>query len=273
VCAQAIQLLAAIPTSAFNQRMQERADTLLQYTDGSLHITVQNKFDPSWRRDGITQDNKQKNLTAESLLQIISHVSPTHWEGRFVASPAMLLEAAKTLPQVSDAWLEAVIDGWTVAAGRCNTTTWFEPLLDWRSKHEDQGSEEYLTLLKRLPRDRAEQYVLSRLLVASTWVEELTALPQPWSTSFSRACLEMLQQRTADLANDHTYQSYYYKAEELVDTLATALPPDCFDIALAEWAFLTDPKENSWYARYWNDQIDNLKTLLRIRKNILKEII
>ncbi len=273
VCAQAIQLLADIPTSAFNQRIQERADTLLHYTDGSLRITVQDKFDPSWRRDGIMQDGKHKNLTTESLLQIISRVSPAHWEERFAASPVMLLEATRTLPQVSDTWLEAVVDGWTVAAVSYNTATWFEPLLDWRAKHGDQGSEEYFTLFKRLPQDRVEQLVLPHMFVTTIWVEELAALPRPWSSSFSRACLATLQERLADLTNDHNYQSYYYQATQLMDTLATALPPDCFDIALAEWAFSTDAKENNWYVKYWNDQINNLQSLLRIRKNIQKEII
>lgn len=273
VCAQAIQLLAAIPTSAFNQRMRERADTLLQYTDGSLHVTVQNKFDPSWRRDGITQDNKQKNLTSEAFLQIISRVSPTHWEERFAASPARLIEAASASEQKSDGWMEVVAKGWTIAAHTYNTTIWFEPLLNWWPKHAPEDSDEYIELFKHLPQDRAEQHVLSNLFLGTAWVEELIALPQPWSSSFSSACLRTLQQKAAELAHDNNNYSYYYKAEELIDTIATALPPDCFDIALAEWAFATDPQENNWYARYWNDQIDNLKTLLGIRKNILKEII
>ena len=272
VCAQAIQLLAAIPTSAFKQRMQERADKLLHYENGLVHINVQDKFDASWRRDGIMQDGKHKNLTVESLFQIISHVSPVHWEERFAVSPAMLVEVTGTSEETSNGWVE-VVKGWTIAAAHYNTATWFEPLLDWWSKHGDQDSEAYSTLLKHLPQDRAEQHVLSRLFVVATWVDELAALPRPWSSSFSRACLETLQERAADLTNDHSYQSYYYQATELVDTLATALPPDCFDIALAEWTFSTDPKDKNWYITYWRDQVNNLKSLLHARKNIQKEII
>jgi hypothetical protein len=104
-------------------------------------------------------------------------------------------------------------------------------------------------------------------------MEELMALPQPWSSSFSSTCLQTLQQKAAELANNNNNHSYYYNAEELMATIATALPPSCFDLALAEWAFATDAQENNWYVRYWNDQVNNLKTLLRIRKNILKEII
>jgi hypothetical protein len=110
------------------------------------------------------------------------------------------------------------------------------------------------------------------LFDGTTWIEELIALPHPWSSSFSSACLQTLQQKAAELAKDSSYHNYYYQATQLMDTIATALPPDCFDIALAEWAFSTDAKENNWYVKYWNDQVNNLKTLLRIRKNILKEI-
>jgi hypothetical protein len=273
VCAQAIQLLAVIPSSAFNQRMRERADTLLHYTNGLLQVTVQNKFDPSWRRDGITQDTKSKNLTPEAFLQIISRVSPAHWEERFAASPALLIEAVSASEQTSDGWMEVIAKGWTNAAHAYNTTTWFEPLLDWWPKHAPEDSDEYIELFKHLPQDRAEQRVLSNLFAGTAWMEELMALPQPWSSSFSSTCLQTLQQKAAELANNNNNHSYYYNAEELMATIATALPPSCFDLALAEWAFSTDVQENNWYVRYWNDQVNNLKTLLRIRKNILKEII
>jgi hypothetical protein len=274
VCAQAVQLLEAIPTSAFNQRMRERADTLVHYENGLLHINVQGKFDPSWRRDSITQDGKHKNLTAESLFQIISRVSPAHWEERFAASPAKLIEATDTSEETSDGWGVEVVKGWTIAAARYNTYAWFEPLLDWWSKRSDQDCEEYHALFEHLPQERAEQYVLSHLFAGISWIEELIVLPHPWSSSFSRACLQALQQKTAEFAN-----TYYYKAAELMHTIAVALPPDCFDLALADWAFpadldkVTDPRENNWYAKYWSDQVDTLKSLLRTRKNIQKEII
>jgi hypothetical protein len=271
VCAQAIQLLAAIPTSAFNQRMQERADMLVDYANGSLQINLQNKFDPHWRRDGITQDDKHKKLTTEALLQIISHVSPAYWEERFAVSPAVLIKATGTSEQTSNGWVEAV-KGWTIAAGRYKATTWFEPLLDWWSKHSPEDSDEYIELFKHLPQEQAEQYVLAHMFDGTVWIEELLALPLPWSSSFSQACLQKLQQSAAELAKNNNNYTYYYKAAELVNTIATALPPDCFDIALAEWNFYTDPKDNNWYAKYWSDQISNLKTLLRLRQKIQKEI-
>ncbi len=274
VCAQAIQLLAAIPTSAFNQRMQERADRMLHYGDGLLRIDVQNKFDPSWRRDGITQDGKHKNLTTESLFLIVSRVSPAHWEERFAASPAILIEAIGTSEETSNGWGVEVVKGWTIAAAHYNTAAWFEPLLDWWSKRSDQDCEEYHELFEHLPQEQAEQYVLSHLFTGTSWIEELIVLPHPWSSSFSRACLQALQQRTAEFAN-----TYYYKAAELMHTIAVALPPDCFDLALADWAFaadldkVTDPRDNNWYAKFWSDQVDTLRSLLHTRKNMQKEII
>ena len=271
VCAQAIQLLADLPSSAFNQRMRERADTLLHYENGSLHVNLQDKFDPNWRRDGITQDGKHKNLTTESLLRIISLVSPAHWEERFAVSPARLIAASGTSEGTSNGWVE-VVKGWTIAAAHYNTTNWFELLLYWWSKHAPEDSDEYIELFKHLSQERAEQHVLSNLFKGTAWMEELIALPRPWSSSFSRACLQTLQQKAAELVQDNNNYSYYYKAEELMDTLATALPPDCFDLALAEWEFPADQKQQNWYVKHWNDQLDNLKTLLRIRKNILKEI-
>jgi hypothetical protein len=268
VCAQAIDLLAAIPTSAFNQRMQERADASIDYTNGSLQIKLQGKFDPSWRRDGITQDNKYKSVIPASILQVISRVSPAHWEERFGASPALLVEAAN-----ASKWPEYVVKGWTIAAGYYSATAWFEPLLAWWAKHASEDSDEYLGLFRSLPQDRAEQHILAHLFDGTSWIEELVVLPRPWSSSFSRACLQKLQQNAAELAktssNDYTY---YYKSTDLINAIATALPPDCFDIALAEWTFSTNPKDNNWYVQHWAGQISNLQTLLRLRQKIHKEI-
>jgi hypothetical protein len=292
VCAQAIQLLAALPTSAFNQRMKERADTLLHYENGLLHITVTNKFDPNWRRDGITQDSKSKNLTPDAFLHIISQIPPSHWEERFGPSlavaadlasasvptssseklPALLIEAASASEKTSDGWMQIVVKGWTIAAEHYNATSWFEPLVNWWLKHDPEDSDEYIELFKLLPQDRAEQHILSHMFAGTVWIEELIALPPPWSSSFSRSCLQTLQQNAVELAKNNNNYTYYYKAAELMNTIATALPPDCFDIALAEWTFSTDSKDNNWYAKYWNDQVNNLKTLLRLRTKIQKEI-
>jgi hypothetical protein len=278
VCAQAIELLAALSTSAFNQRMQDRADTLLEYTNGSLHLKLQNKFDPSWRRDGITQDSKLKSLTHEAFLQIISRVSPTHWEERFGVSPAQLIEAAnaseKTSKKSSDGWMQVVVKGWTMAAGYYDATAWFEPLLAWWSTHSPEDSDEYIDLVRRLPQDRAEQQILAHLLNETVWIEELLVLPRPWSSSFSRAFLQKLQPNASELAkNSNNDYTYYYKSTDLINAIATALPPDCFDIALAEWTFSTNPKDNNWYVQHWTGQISNLQTLLRLRQKIQKEII
>ena len=74
--------------------------------------------------------------------------------------------------------------------------------------------------------------------------------------------------------SDNNRYHYQEMAPTLVDTIAIALPSDCFDIALAEWMFPTDSKDsNNWYVKYWVDQINNLKMLLPLRKKILKEIV
>jgi Family of unknown function (DUF5691) len=265
---KAAHLLADIPSSAFNQRMRERADTLLHYAAGELQITPPETFDPIWKHDGITQDGERGAQTSWLLLQVISQVPPSHWEVRFATSPVTLLETINTT-----GWFEAIVKGWTIAARHYNTTLWFEPLLDWWSKFADRDDKEYITLFHHLPQDRVEQHVLSHLFVGTIWIEELIALPRPWSSSFSRACLETLQQRASELANNSNNYSNYHTATALINTIATALPPDCFEAAITEWTFSTDPEDKNWYVKFWVDQVNNLKTLLRLRKKMLREIL
>jgi hypothetical protein len=270
----AAHLLALLSPSAFNQRMRERADTLLHYTDGMLQITPPETFDPTWKRDGITQDGEHGSENIWLLFQVISHVAPSHWEERFATSPARLLENIEIT-----GWSEGVVKGWTVAAKRYNATAWFEPLLDWWSKHtnQDDKDKEYITLLNHLPQDRAEQYVLSHLFVGTIWIEELIALPRPWSSSFSKICLETLQQRALELANSPDNYRIYLASFPLIHTIVTAIPLDCFDLAFAAWTFPSEPADtknsNAWSIKYWMDQENDLKTLLRLRKKILKEIL
>lgn len=267
---QASNLLERIPVSAFNQRMRARADTLLHYVDGKMQITPPVTFDPAWKRDGIVQEGE-----SGLLFQVISRVPPSHWETRFALAPTALIETISSAEQAPEGWIEAVVKGWTMAAYHYNATAWFEPALHWCSKYAERGDKEHIPLLQHLPQDRVEQYVLPHLFVGTSWIEELVALPRPWSSAFSSTFLETLQQRATELISDQHNYSNYHTSTALINAIATALPSDCFDAVIAmEWVFSTDAKDSkNWHVKYWIDQISNLKTLLRLRKKILKEIV
>jgi hypothetical protein len=58
--------------------------------------------------------------------------------------------------------------------------------------------------------------------------------------------------------------------DQTVITIATAIPPACFDAALAPWD-IPDSDEN-WHIRNWRQHLHNLTELVSIRKSLLEEL-
>lgn len=271
---KALELLRALPSSSLNQRMLLRADALLDYADGKYRLTLPAKFDVSWQQDGIAQEKDPVGKHLPELISLLlSHVPPTHWEERFGVTPTQLLTSQPQDAKMAD-WHETVVEGWTIAALQYHASSWFEPLTRWWLTHSERDQELFSKLLQKLPQEQAESIVLSHLFQDNTWVEDVKALPQSWSSHFAREFLNVLKVKATVLAKNNDY-TYYYSAPELFSKIALALPPDCFSLATSGWEFADDKddkkKNNQWMVNYWNGQIAQLQTLLQIRQNIIKE--
>jgi hypothetical protein len=280
---QAAAMLRLIPTSAYNQRMLERAEGCLQYSDKVWQVSKPAQLDSQWRHDGLTKESEltaKPRLWPAQVMHILAHVPPAHWDARFSVSPAAMIKGISKAKDITDDWRRAVIEAWSDAACQYQAVAWFEPLLDWWSKHREHDHDSYRKLLKHLPQERAEQIILSSLFKGkgADWLDDLEILPRPWSSAFSKECVKILQENAALLAKNNDY-TYYYKATQLLNMLVTALPSDCFEIAVTGWNFVTQTetgkkaKQNDWLVNHWNEQIKTLETLLQRRTELTKEIV
>src|SRR6266487_44823 len=260
-------LLANLPRSAFAQRMLARADALLAYRNGKFTIVSPACYDESWRRDGI-QGPKQNYTEEQIATQVLSLVPPVHWEERFTATPTELIEATRTGDLKVD-----MITAWSHATMLYGGPHWLEPLWAWwcrypgtATPHDTQLATIYKTLVTQIPQRVAEEYVQQQFAQGEHWHSALTTLPRPWSTAFGDACLEEFRARFLAL-DDHTYPSHHW--QETLTATALALPPPCFEAALARWQF---PESTTWQIQQWKQQLKKFTASIRIRKRIIEEI-
>ncbi len=288
-------LLARIPTSALAQRMLARADAMLTYTNGAFSITLPSEIDASWQHDGIPEPSRlSTDAQTWYTRQVLSLVPPTHWEERFSISPvdiiadltrATLAKQDNMLHATSKSDLmaaegenapgELLIGCWAYAATLFESPHWLEPLWAWRCKNPNTYTIRdtstaiiYQTLAKRLPQRVAEKYAQEQLLQAQSeqWILVLAVLPTPWSKEFGDACLEALRKYVIGL-DGQSYPTGQWQMA--LTTIALALPPTCFEAALAPWQF---PENTAWQIQQWKKQLKIFTAFVRKRQHIVEVI-
>lgn len=269
----AASLLALLPTSALTQRMQERADKILNYENESLLVIppLKNAINQEWKRDGINADQAHGTGTqgerAVWLKQVLTLVPPHHWEERFHATPTQLINAVS-----KSEWALEVIENWANATLRYNDTQWIAPLLDQLHHRAMRNSSSSIpeiekALLSILPQQDAEE-VLMRSIPdkQARWTPLLTALPHPWSEKFSIIYLNKMREYV------RTLPQYNHQLIATLTTAAFALPTACFDAALLDWEEPEEAKRD-WTAHYWQKEVAKFTEILLIRKRIIEEIV
>ena len=284
-------LLACIPTSALTQRMFARADAMLTYTNGTFTITLPTKIDASWQRDGIkTLPSHKTDPQTWYARQILVLIPPTYWEERFSIVPAdiianLIVKKDKMHTATSKgASMETEREGvigelllvcWLYAATRFESPRWIEPLWAWWCKNPDtypirdiSSASIYQSLGKCLPQGVAEKYVQLEVLQEKSeqWALVIEALPTPWSTDFGDDCLDALRSYIFGL-DDKSYPGGSWQMA--FTRIALALPPACFEAALAPWQF---PEHTTWQMQQWKNQLKTFTALVRKRQHIIEEI-
>ena len=267
-------MLACIPTSAFVQRMSDRADAIITSVQGKLKLKLPAAFDKAWLRDGIVE-KPQSGLGERSwwMIQIVASVPPTHWEEQFNMPPTALIAMAD-----ADKFGNTIIEGWSRAAQLFNAQHWIEPLWDWWQAHK-KNSRIATTmrdeLMKYMPAALIESKVLPMMLnhtlsVYEDWKDLLTGLPIPWSNEFGEAYLQALRSHIASLKLDkknyYPYLDWWFGS---LEAAATGLPFSCFARALEAWPL---PEESCWQYDQWRDQLQEFTETLRIRQRLHEEL-
>ncbi|GIH10231.1 hypothetical protein Rhe02_82980 [Rhizocola hellebori] len=116
----AVQLLAAIPGSAYLARMADRALACCQVTgSGQLTVTPPAQFDAAMRRDALTQKSPQGwGERAWWLVQVVSAAPLRCWSA-LDSDPARLLDY-----QIGDDWAGVLREGWLRATVAQRDEAW-----------------------------------------------------------------------------------------------------------------------------------------------------
>jgi hypothetical protein len=238
-------------------------------------VTPPAAIDAQWQRDGIDmrapggQDER-----AWWLRGVLSYVPPSHWEERFGAAPAGLVDAARRA-----AWSLAVYEGWSHAAVLHVDGRWATVLHDWwaqdTSSENAYGLPTLRALLTRvMPAHELEVRALRGLAGAASaevagWDEILASIPTPWSVPFGTQVLHGLRDVVQKAGRTRTSHPRVWS--RALAHAALALPPACLVQALEPWD-LPQSEAHDWHLREWHRQLKAFTDTIHIRQQVVKEI-
>ncbi len=205
------------------------------------------------------------------------------------------------------AWGWTVLEGWARATVAYRDADWAPPLWTWCSEHKSSDYAEQarvtqmqVSLTAVLPRDEAERLV-GKLLAQeagkdlSDWSGALDGVPRPWSDGFGRAYLARLrdyfdttlpaamrelQEKAAEASRAVGYEwsqtvhaAWSSSWSSSMRMAALALPPACFDeaLALSIPSFTTWGRNFNWW-QWQSEAFHAFHETIRLRKQVIKEI-
>ena len=253
----AAPLLARIEGSALAARMWARVDAML----GSrlpIDVTFPRDLDAPWQRDGIPR-TPPKGIGAKAfwLTNTLALVDPAHLEGRLSAQPGKIVAAAsraeESLPLLqgltratllfgAQAWAPALFDAWLARKG--DDAEARDALPDLLEAMEPAEAERRLEELFTRP--------VERLALANA----LSALPTPWSPSFSLRVAEAARKTAADPDVPALGVAAYHVAASAIPRLAPGLErPGLEPLSPYEERMLDEAREVLRVRRILHEQI------------------
>jgi uncharacterized protein DUF5691 len=197
----AADLLAALPSSAYADRMRSRTKSFVHPERVRLRtrlvVDVPDRLDPAAARDGITDVRPSTRMTADSrrqwwLEQVVAGTPLGAWEQLF-ETPQQALAT-----HFDEPWQPAIQAGWAWAAVRQQNQDWAQALLGARARHR---VEELLALLDGEALAAAVSGRIARL--GPTDVQLLTryldVCPVPWPPEVAADVLAWLRSRIREL--------------------------------------------------------------------------
>jgi hypothetical protein len=263
---------------------------------GALTVRPPAELDKDWQHDGIVEKPPPGvGKRAWWLGQVMALVPPSHWQERFSATPAELIEAAAANEFGLTLW-----EAWSRAAVEFGDSPWRETLWDawygWKPKKGQNvqvAQELFVLLLERMESSAATARVARWLenpspvlLVARSQV--LGALTRPWSVELGRAYLTALGAQEPGRASDRTA---FYDWLATLPIAARALPEQCFSAVVGAGGSaesvessvrerLSDGELPGWgpsehldsMVRAWHKAIDEFRQVIRLRQEFAKEV-
>lgn len=220
-----VDLLARLPTSAYINRMAERAAAMLQFSGGKVEVTLPAAFDPAWQRDGIEEKAAQGTGQKQWWLQqIVAVVPPSHWSTTWKVAPA---DCVSGLPQ---SFAGVVAGAWRDASRRHPDAGWIRALLLNPAKKESPQFD----LLNTLTPEPRQAIVTDYLSLQKPSIELLSQLLQQSNFSFDVASAKAI----AEQIDRHVASSkdqYDYRLAWVLENLGLRFPPSLYPELASRW--------------------------------------
>lgn len=267
----AVSLLHFMPAAPQMQAMLNVISGMIDYKKTLLRrqfsIKLPEQVDLAWKNTISIIKLKQDNHDAEYWLQhAFSRISPQYWEEHFSSPPEELVDAIDKTP-LGKALLHDIMK----AALLHNATNWYAPLIEWYIQyilsHSNQPMDNVCNQMLITLSPQKRETLIAPLQTKPEYGEKaIHLLPAPWSITFSRDCINMLEDysRQDDAAN-YTFWS------NVLPTIAQALHPSCFELTQELWNPTLDHTA-SWQIQQKRRQITEFIALLHLRTRILEEI-
>lgn len=295
VRSRAAELLVHIDGSPLLQRVCARAGGWLRYTPaaapkglgsrlkslvsrahtGELAIHPPEQVDPSWEKEGtIGKPPGGVGPRAWCLARTLRLIPPAFWEGRLGASPSELLAA-----QMEEEWAAALVTGWTQAALLHQAHAWMPALYDFlispAAAKVNAGllDLDAATAIGELlagmepaassPRVRA--LIETGAILPFPWPHGLDSLSTPWTPEVGRVYLAHMRGIARKAPWSAGVEGTVARTLALA---ARALPPECFDDALAAWNL---PDSEEYHVQLWRTELGRFTETISMRQRFVKE--
>ena len=196
--ADAAEILARLPRSAFRARALERACRYLAVAGGTLAITLPDAFDPSWQRDGIVEKAPPAGSAigprAWWLLQMLRHAPARELRERLTVSGEAWVALARTT-EYGTPYMESI----ALAACLDNDGDTLTALLA-AAAETLEDDDLFMRIVESAPTGPAESCLARLVQHPSFWFEPrsrpalaLREVRRTWSIGLGRAALGALR--------------------------------------------------------------------------------
>lgn len=214
----ATELLSLLPGALFNQRVQARANTWLQFKPrggllshlggkkGELEIVLPEAWDAAWQRDGLAEKAPRgKGAKAWWLEQTLALVAPRYWTQQWK------LKAEECLALLEGhEWREAMLGGLLQATLNQRDAGWALALLGGAAK-EIADTNIRVSLWQVLAPEARERFLIERINAGKgeAQIESLQiaqALGGIWSAGLSRTVLDAWRRMVSESEANRDYR-------------------------------------------------------------------
>lgn len=264
----AAHLLTKIPGSQLLQRMGARAAALLRWDGKKLIVSVLDELDASALRDGLLKFKSKEGAGASYIVQMLSQLPPSFWEGHFGKQPLDILRLFATTD-----WCASLITGLLHGLNYRQSPDWAAALVAFWYENEDLaawGNYNDLELFRQVFGTELNRLAIHFLNETNSLPTEHSLVfrllknnPAAWTDELS---LLIVRRFRMEIVRDYRQIWQLQHLKGYLEMLGLHCNPDLFDQLQTGWT------SDSVQWRMWEKPVEDMLTQVLFRKEMRKEL-